>query len=82
MRQIHSTLDRAVRSVEAVSRFQRHEVEVETVATIVKEVIVNEASEPVKGADVPVSNADQSGEVCPRLCSEKKHRGSASWRST
>ena len=58
MSQIHSTLDRAVRSVGAVSRFQRHEVEVETVATIVKEVIVNEASEPVKCADVP------GGEQC------------------
>ena len=50
--QIHSTLDRAVRSV---SRFQQHEVEVETVATI------------REGGDrqtfLGVSNADQSGEV-------------------
>ena len=81
--QTHSTLDRAVRSVGSVSRFQRHEVEVETVATIVKEVIVNEASEPVKGADVPGS--EQCGSKWrsrPRLCSEEKHRVSASWRST
>ena len=79
--QIHSTMDRAVRPVGSVSRFQRHEVEVETVATIVKEVIVNEASEPVKGADVPGS--EQCGSKWrgrPRLCSE--HCVSASWRST
>ena len=42
--QIHSTLDRAVRSVGAVSLWS-HEVEVETVATIVKEVIVRRSWE-------------------------------------
>ena len=48
--QIHSTLDRTVRSVGSVSRFQQHEVEVETAATIVKEVIVRRSWE--------VNNAD------------------------
>ena len=42
--QIHSTLDRAVRSVGSVS-LESHEVEVETVATIVKEVIVRRSWE-------------------------------------
>ena len=44
MSQIHSTLDRAVRSVGAVS-LESHEVEVETVATIVNEVIVRRSWE-------------------------------------
>ena len=51
MSQIHSTLDRAVKSL---SRFQQHEVEVETVVTIVKEVIVRLSWE---------CNVDLSGKV-------------------